>query len=273
MPQNERRHSEKGQILLIVVLASVVSLTVGLAAISRSITNNRVSTEESNSQKALSAAEAGVEEQINRINTTQGGTVNLNPPPKDLSNNSKVDTVAKELKGALVEINGGQPITRDEGVDVWLSEYPDFSSPITSTITVFWNAADANCQNVPVPAIEIAVISGDTANPRMERYAVDSCAVRQAQNGFENDSSTGPAFPTGYNQRFNFNVVGGRIARIIPLYANAKIAVASSPQDLPAQGYEIDSTGQAGTTVRKVRVYQGFPRLPVEFFPYNLFLP
>ena len=65
MHSHSVKNSQKGQVLLLVVLASVIALTVGLAAISRSITSTRISTEESNSQKALSAAEAGIEEQIN----------------------------------------------------------------------------------------------------------------------------------------------------------------------------------------------------------------
>ena len=53
--------SQKGQALLIVVLAMVVALTVGLSVVSRSITNLKNSQQEIDSQKALSAAEAGVE--------------------------------------------------------------------------------------------------------------------------------------------------------------------------------------------------------------------
>ena len=50
--KNHKKQGQKGQILLMVVLATVITLTVGLSAISRTITNTRVSTEEANSQKA-----------------------------------------------------------------------------------------------------------------------------------------------------------------------------------------------------------------------------
>jgi len=281
MAKYERKLTEKGQILLIVVLASVISLTVGLAAISRSVTNNRVSTEESNSQKALSAAEAGIEEQINKLNSTQGSTgsdrLESDGEFGELGNKSEFSAVAIPVGGEEFEINGGQAVSQDEGADVWLSAYPTFNPSIgNTTLAIFWNAPDSsNCANIP--AIEVAVISGSLDNPNMERYAADSCTTRRtSQNNFDADNNSGCSsfpYPTGYNRRYCISIDQGRIARIIPLYANAKIAVSSSPIDLPAQGYTIDSTGQSGTTVRKVRVFQGFPKLPVEFFPYNLFVP
>ena len=59
-----RFEKQKGQVLLIVVLVMIVALTVGLSLISRSITNLRTSTEEAESQKALAAAEAGIEQAL-----------------------------------------------------------------------------------------------------------------------------------------------------------------------------------------------------------------
>ena len=35
----------------------------------------------------------------------------------------------------------------------------------------------------------------------------------------------------------------------------------------------IKSTGKSGDTVRQIEVFQGHPMLPIEFFPYNLFIP
>src|SRR3990167_7914471 len=82
-----------GQILLIVVLAAVVSLTVGLSAISRTITNTRVTTEEANSQKALSAAEAGIEELLSNQSLFATGTT------KTLSNNAIFEAKGKPVAG------------------------------------------------------------------------------------------------------------------------------------------------------------------------------
>jgi len=279
MYSEHKKNSQDGQVLLLVVLASVIALTVGLAAVSRSITSTRISTEESNSQKALSAAEAGVEEQINKALTATGGE-SITDTTQDLNNNSSFIATAEPLDGTDFEINNGEAVNQDDGADIWLSKYPDFSSPILGNynITVFWNApvnGGSGCDTSD-PAIEVVVLYGASkTDPKMSRYAIDGCVGRRSQNHFSIPTST-ESFPSGYNQRHTItnitNGLPGYIMRIIPLYADAKIAVRSSVA-LPAQGYTIESTGSSGDTVRKVQVSQGFPKLPIEFFPYNLFLP
>lgn len=268
--------SEKGQVLLLVVLASVIALTVGLAAISRTITSTRISTEEANSQKALSAAEAGIEEQINKALTAAGGSIS----PSDGSfNESSFLASAEAVSGNNFEINDGELVSQDDGADIWLSDYPSYDNPVGSTtLSIYWNANNSNCGNSSnqPPAIEIAVVYGvDKANPNMERHAVDSCGTRpDGDNGFDSPTGTssGPSGFSGYTHYYRFTVNNGRIARVIPLYNDAKIAV-NSTTALPPQGYRIESTGTSGDTERKLKVFQGFPKLPIEFFPYNLFLP
>jgi hypothetical protein len=59
---------------------------------------------------------------------------------------------------------------------------------------------------------------------------------------------------------------------VVPIYADTKIGVrGSSP--FPSQGILVESVGTSGTTTRKIRVFKGWERVPIEFFPYNLFLP
>ena len=53
--------SHSGQTLLVVVLMMVVALTVSLSVVLRSVSNVRTSTDEENSSRAFSAAEAGLE--------------------------------------------------------------------------------------------------------------------------------------------------------------------------------------------------------------------
>lgn len=272
MPSFNSRDSEKGQILLIVVLASVISLTVGLAAVSRSITNTRISTEEANSQKALAAAEAGVEEQINKVKTATGGSVAQ--AQQDLNNNSNFLATAQPVQGNVFEVNAGETVSQDDGADIWLSNHADFTSPRTTNLTIWWTAPNTDCNNNA--AIEIAVIYGaSTSNPSMSRYAYDACGSRRNSNNFTGPGSGArpSGIPAEYNQRTaTITINSGYFARVIPLYTDAKIAVQSTAS-LPPQGYEIESTGESGNTVRKVKVYQGFPKVPIELFPYNLFLP
>lgn len=274
MPGINSGNSEKGQILLIVVLASVISLTVGLAAVSRSITNTRISTEEANSQKALAAAEAGVEEQINKARLAAGGSVTRSE--QNLNNNSNFLATARPISGQYFEVNAGESVPQDDGADIWIANYNNLASPRNTNLTVWWIAEGGDCNDHA--AIEVAVIEGgSTTNPTMNRYAYDACGGRRGNNNFDSGVAATP--PSQISSFGNYNrrtavipISGGFIARVIPLYADARIAVQSTTS-LPPQGYEIESTGESGSTVRKVTVFQGFPKVPIEFFPYNLFVP
>lgn len=262
------KNSQKGQILLIVVLAAVVSLTVGLAAVSRSITNTKVTTEEASSQKALSAAEAGAEQ----LAADHSVLVLKNKP---LSNNSKFDARASQVLSTDVLVNGGNEVLKDDGADVWLSTYPFFTAPQWSgTLTVNWkNGSGAGTCDTKDSAIEIVVISGtDKNNPSMTRAVYDACGSRRTVNNFSNPGNGGSVQGVLFDHNFQIVINNGFIARIIPLYANTIIGVNGSVQ-LPSQGYIIDSVGTSGNTTRKVRVFQGYSRVPIEYFPYNLFLP
>ena len=273
--------SQKGQILLIVVLAAVVSLTVGLSAVSRVITNTRVTTEEASSQKALSAAEAGVEELVNNEALLRASV--SDPLSKNFSNNSTFFAKADPIDGVEFLINDGNQILKDEGADIWFSTYPNFGDPgggrWGGTLEVYWkdnNGCSLGPGQTADPAIEMVVIQGtDTNNLSMRREVYDRCS---RSNGFSIPTLGARSIDgQGLNRGFSIIIPGGQgyIARVIPLYANAVMGVRAAPPSplLPTQGYVIDSQGSAGNTKRSVRVFRGFPRVPIEYFPYNIFLP
>lgn len=250
------KNSQRGQVLLIVVLAAVVSLTVGLSAVSRTITNTKVSTEEANSQKALSAAEAGIEKLLNNASLGQSGGT--------LSNNANFSATTTQVRSDSVELNGGNIVAKDDGADVWLSNSDFSGGQWSGTLTVYWNGGCSNS------ALEIVTLSGVRNNPAMARSAYDACSSRG--NNFQNPSSGGTINGKSYSHSFSLDINNGFIARIIPIYADTAIAVRGSSV-LPPQGDIIESVGTSGNTSRKVRVYKGYPRVPIEFFPYNIFLP
>ncbi len=267
------KSGQKGQILLVVVLAAVISLTVGLSAIGRTISNTKVSIQEESSQRALSAAEAGAEKLLNSsgLLVSEGA----------LSNSSNFNATVEEVPANDVELNGGNFVKKDEGADIWLSK-TDFSgqwgggSP--KTLSIYWadNDTSSGCTTaVPAKvnaAIQVSVLSGaDKNNPTMTTYAYDACVSRRSANGFASPDPGITYNKKTYNHSFQVTVSNGFIARIIPVYADAYILVNGTR--LPSQGRIIKSTGTAGNTTRKIRVFQGNPKIPTEFFPYNLFLP
>jgi hypothetical protein len=268
--------NQAGQTMLIVVLAIVIALTVGLSVASRSITNLKTTTEEVNSQKALSAAEAGIEKALQKLTTTSSpitGTFDVGK--------STFSTTVNSLSGVSMILSGGNLIEKDQGIDLWLVDHnqdgtPNYASPWSGTIAVYWGQSEDECvgnDSNTMAALEIVVISGNQASPSIKRYAVDPCQNRTDVNKFDlaeaGTAVSGKTFPYG---RTNIQIVNGLVARVVPLYARTPVAVVvTAGQGLPSQGSVINSIGKSGSTERKVTVFQGYPSLPAEYFPNNFF--
>lgn len=281
--------NQKGQVLLIVVLVMVVALTVGLSLATRSITNLRVAVEEQNSEKALSAAEAGVEQ---ALKTGTGIATS-----KSLGNNSNIVSVdITEIKGLSdILMNNGSVIYQDDGADLWLTTYdPDISKlyqdPWTGSLTFYWGSATDVCSpssaTNTMAALEVFVISGTRGNPKISRHVYDPCGARAAVNGFNGTVKIGdyPLTTSDGIRRFAFKtedapngiipVSSGLIVRVVPLYAGTVIWAhggqpvpnQGNPQAFRPQGKIIASKGAAGSAQRKILYYQGYESVPSEFF-------
>ncbi|MBP6882526.1 MAG: hypothetical protein KBC15_03155 [Candidatus Levybacteria bacterium] len=266
---------ESGQVLLVVVLIMVVVLTVGLSVVTRSITSLRTTQEDASSQKAFSAAEAGVEQLINSASSGKSDS------SFGADSSYSVSTTTVGSSSAHFLINNYSQVAKDDGADVWLSTYPGYSSPLTHDITIFWGKSPEVCSSNAdlntMAAIEIALISGsDLAAPVMQRYAYDPCSLRAQENGFSTSIQAGQTVNGKvFAHRVTVPVVAGRIMRVIPLYAPTVMAVSTGAggPNLPAQGSLIQSTGVSGDTQRKIQVFKGFPKVPNEFFPMGIFSP
>lgn len=259
--------NEKGQILLIVVLVMIVSLTVGLSVASRSITNLRTSTEEVSSQKALSAAEAGIEQSILSNASITSGAIS-----SDTNTTYKTDVT--EVLGTSFLVKGGNTIAKDEGADIWLSDYSKDSdnlylNPWNGNLTIYWGDSSDSCAN---PALEIVIVYGTKISPKINRYAFDPCSSRISSNHFTPASLSGGSVG-GKNFLFStpsISITSGLIAKIIPLYSSGQVGVVGDIA-LPSQGFVIDATGKSGGTVKKINAFQGYPELAAQFFSYGLF--
>ena len=262
--------NQRGQAILIIVLVMVVALTVGLSVATRTITNLRNSQDQANSQKALSAAEAGVEQSI-KNNASIGTSSN----PQGLGNNTSYSTVVSAVSGTKFVIGGSvSPLSKDEGGFLWL-DTPPWSSPWSpsgnTNVSFYWGEDVNACNNA---ALEIAVVSGTSPSTAVvRRYAVDPCPTATRGNNFTLATSAGNSV-SGHNFRYSYTipVQNGYLIKVLPIYANAYVAVNSSIT-FPQQGKTITSTGTSDTATRTVNVYQGYAEVPTEFFPYSLFSP
>lgn len=297
---------QRGQAVLIVVLIMVVALTAGLSVASRAITNLRISTDEENSQRAFSAAEAGVEAAVKKcaVAPCQVNDVELAAPGGTQVSSYSYNTTF--LSGTEFLVNGGNAIEKDDGVDVWLIDHNAdnslsfdsgwHASSIPSTgsrfITVYWGSGSVSCTGSGkdgVAALEVIVLSGDQTSPVVTRYAVDPCQDRRGANSFSASDSNPPSPYTVGNKDFLYkytiildNASKGVVVRLVPLYASSSIGVLGCDHPvsgtptcyaLPGQGKVIESTGKSGSSFRKVTFFQGYPVLPSEFFQYGVFWP
>lgn len=268
IPRSMPVTNDNGQILLISLLVLVVAMTIGLSLAARTINNLRVTTAQDSSQRAFAAAEAGLERALTQLTST---TITGN-----LDNSSNYRTTVNTRSANEFQVNSGDFLIKNDTADIWLSAYPDYSSPWTGTLNIYWGNSTDTCVGTPessntMSALEIVIISGTRAAPTLSHYAFDPCNARRSSNRFGASSTGGTVSGRNYAFRAAINVSSGLLARIIPLYAGTYIGIRGT--NLPPQGIEISSVGMSGGTQRKLTSFRSYPKAPVEFYPYLIFSP
>lgn len=257
------KHARGGQVLLIVVLTMVVALTVGLSIASRTITNLKFSKQSEESQRAFSAAEAGIEQ---ALKTGQNLRSNLQ------SNNSSYVTTATIQSGTSFLLNGGGIVGQDAGIEVFLASYPTFSPALASaTITLYWDTPSQNvCTKSPTTqsALEVLVLSGTILNPTFSKFMYDPCTSTRTPGAIV-PGGQGTVESIIFSHSAAITVTNGLLMKVIPIYNSTTIGL-SSTAGLPSQGSVISSVGTSGDTVRKVIYFSSFPQTPLELFPYSI---
>ena len=230
-----------------------VGLTVSLTLISRTTTDIKFSREFEESSRALSAAEAGIEEALRDITIARAG-----PTPRSIgSAEYKIDyddSVQGEGPFSLGKIE------RQNVGTVWLANYGVWTQAYNANrIALCWKEADTD-----LPDIEAIILYKDGSDYKVARdfYKYDLVGTGDCGNPGFYSKGTDISLPTG---------VTLLALRLKPIGGDAFVAV--DPPDgnsLPSQGKEIISTGKAGDTTRKVRVVKSYPSWP-EIFDYVLF--
>ena len=272
-----RKNSERGQILLIVVITMIVALTVGLTIASRTVTELRLSRQNEESQRAFNAAEAGIDRVLQ-----QGEGIVLE---EELGNNSTFVVSSEAYEGSQFALNNGEEVDQNVGADLWLSDYEPvmFANGFSGRLTIYWGDQDqTNCsQTNPVrPALEIVVLQGSTTNPDFNKYLYDTCPGRTA--GSIDPATNGtyaiaglPGLTLSNRITSQITITNGILAKVIPLYNSTTVAVVAQDLSgnaaaLPSQGSVVESTGASGETERKITFFQSYPQMPIELFPYNI---
>ena len=278
-------NKDSGQVLLTVVLVMIVALTVGLSLASRSIVEVRTSSEDADSQRALAAAEAGIEQALNEYVPFSGDFSQIPGLAYD------VDITA--VGGNELLLNNGNLVEKGDGVDIWFVAHldpdndgffePDFGTASwdeNDTLDIYWGTSGTSCENA---ALEAIVIVGTLASPSLKRYALDPCDARRSSNNFINpDTGTFSILGETLHHKYRVGTPGWiapgstvLYAKVIPIYTNAIMGVDAS-RALPTQGYSITSTGEltiVESVKRSINVFRQYGQLPIEYVNYGLFSP
>lgn len=270
--------SQAGQIVLILVLVTVVGLTIGLSLISRTVTDVRISSQIEQSNRAFSAAEAGVESALKGA-VVGGPTGTVNISGDNISANYNVTALGGQSSVYLMPntvANSTQTVwMTGHNDDESLNENISASYPANSSIDICFGTGTTK------PAIIITVLYKDGTDYKNAKAAYDSNpGGRTPSNNFASVDSIGEYCGGNflYKKTVNFSdlqIPGTAILltlRLQPLYENTPLAVKPADNvNLPVQGKMITSVGKTNTgVVRKIQVNQGYAVLPV-LLDYTLF--
>ena len=304
LPEKPLR-SQRGQILILFLLVLVLGLAIVLSDASRTITDLRTSTTSDESNRAYFAAEAGLEEALQEIESTGSLSTPLSLDFNDINTTATTQIVAGT--GEREVFVYPFPVERDDVAQVMMLNDPDdFTDGWNgSELTIWWgtNPAGINARN---QAIEVSVLYHD-GNFKITKFGFDplnrgnsfcfsapGVTEHLSGQGVEDDV-------TGVGNTFYYsavvNIRSGNVAscgvgqhgpgigpagssdpvflRIRPLYNTDPIPVAvespSGGPKLPNQAFDVESTGQTVSGVtRKIKASSLFPALPA-FFDYVLF--
>lgn len=292
---------EQGQVALIVLLLLTISLTVGLSLIARTVNELRVTSNAERSAQAYAVAEAGVEEALVNSSLNEGDSKEL-----ELGDGKTAKyTITQKATQGESDAPYVFPKTydKDEAAQLWLFDYKSFMDNTLGsntaskfflnpgsaagtpdhTIRIHWGTQTESGAQFN-PAIEITVISARLTGGNLSDFTVTKYPFKSGSqsNNFANAvASTTSINGTNYNYYADIPLrSGGGISpvllRLKLLYNQQKHGVVVDPNpgatafNLPAQGSIVDSTGESGNVVRKLRVYQSYPTLP-GIFDFVLF--
>lgn len=259
MKKNILKQNKKGQILLIAVMLLATVITVVMTVAFNSTNETKIAKLEEDSQKALAAAEAGIDAVIKQsINTS----VNIDSlgqfNSQGISGNAQVTTISKPTFVSPL-------LQKDEQYTFYLSNYPAFTPQGIEGLDVYFYSESGQC-----PSIEISII---TTTNTLERYAYNTCGGTTIANAMTET----PVQTTIENIVFEartptpLDVTTGKIAFIKVLNGRTKIGFQGYQGgftfSLPAQGKLIESEARTQSgVVKKVQLFQSFPQIPSNFF-------
>jgi len=251
---------KKGQVLLIVVMLLATALTVVLTSTYQSVTETQLTKLEEENQKALAAAEAGIEAALN-----QKTSINIGSLPNFSSFTGQAEIKSVQSNQFVTPL-----LQKDEQYTFYLSSYnpqtKSFSGNSTrQNINICFGASTSN-----PPALEITLIKSDYT---VKRYVVNPHGNTIIQNGIPatNPPPSGTCPDSSFTNQYQIAEADIDINThllIVRVIGNGSTRIGfKATNPFPLQGSNIISTAktQAGVE-KKVQLFQSYPQIPAEFF-------
>ncbi|PIV09655.1 hypothetical protein COS31_04500 [Candidatus Roizmanbacteria bacterium CG02_land_8_20_14_3_00_36_15] len=256
-PLGGKVKNRSGQVLLIVIMLLATALTIALSTSFRSTTETQVTKLEEESQKALAAAEAGIEAALK-----QGTITNIGALSADLSGYSGAATCDTSYNKTYFI---SPLLQKDEQYTFYFADYDaglnSFSNYWSGNLTVYFMLGSD-----PV-ALELTTIG---SSGTITHYLLDPDNLIHADSGKTsvtsgNYSLNGVTF-SRQSTPISLSNTKLVIARVFS--SSTKIGLDGGGTILKSQGKTCDSEAVAsGTNVtKKVTLFQSYPQIPAEFF-------
>jgi hypothetical protein len=254
-----------GQVALVVLLVSAVTLMLGLTASRKGTVDTNIGHDQELSAKAFAAAEGGLEYVLSQL--AVGNIVDFYRWPEE----GGLSSAGSRAEVELIETGGGTSFyaldnyQAGETAYFWLRNPTNFSERYGSQeIGLCWETGDNQ-------ALAIHLFYDD-GSYGVTRLAIDEEAGRRSLNGFVDPGTLGvQSCAVGYEGLvYNYSADVGLdeavLLVVMPLYNSTRLGVvARGGSVLPAQGYEITSRGVAANVQRRLRMNYGWPVPPYYF--------
>jgi len=255
MTGNKFNKQQAGQVLLITIMLLATTLTVVITNTFKSITDTQITKLQEDSQKALAAAEAGIEKSLNE--KSSGVIPNIYIGPGELNDIQDVTTTLSTITSNTYTT---PLLTQDSQYTFYLADYPDLTSYWAGDLTLYF-ASETN-----IPALELVLVKSDLT---FVRYIIKDTSLSfiSGSNFFLPESGTYKLENITFKRKYRLSGISNSKLLIIRLLgASSKLGFEGS-SELKKQGETISSQARTTTNiVKKVELRQSYPQIPAEFF-------
>lgn len=237
--------------LLILVMIMAVALTVVLTMTFTTRTDTQLTKLEEENQKALAAAEAGIEQSLK-----SGSAIS------DLATGNFATALSSgstSISTSATDTFTSPTLTSGEAYTTYLGTYtagspPTIGASTATNIVVCYGAGSA---------LDIALVK--TTAPQVKHYVADVGGLITGSGKLSETSCPDTSFPHAVTIPAADVGVDGKFLVVRAIGASTRLSI--SKTGLPAQGRTVSSQVTTKSQVtKKVQLFQSYPQIPAEFF-------